>query len=31
MTDAPETHDWKTCGCADCGEIRYEVWIERGE
>lgn len=28
MIDAPETHDWKTCGCDDCSETRYDIWIE---
>ena len=30
-TDAPETHDWRTCGCRECYIIRWEIWRDRGE
>jgi hypothetical protein len=31
MPDIPETHEWRSCGCEYCAEIRFEHWREQGE
>lgn len=27
--NAPETHNWRVCGCRDCDSIRWEYWRTR--
>lgn len=26
-----EDHNWRDCGCKECDDIRYDIYLSRGE